>query len=109
MQSSYHNLHTLKDVRPKLPKAITSNCNRELVISIGECALNVLRVNVKLSDLQKRRFKKFRGQLRSVAGKHVPLARKKRIIHQRGGFLFHLLSAVLPTLASAIYNKLNSS
>ena len=61
---------------------------------ISECALNVLKGNVKLSDFKKRKLRKFGRQLRTVVDKHVPLARKMKLIIQRGGFLVPLL---LPT------------
>jgi len=50
----------------------------------------------------------FKGLLRTDIDKRVPLSRKKRLINQRGGFLVPLLSAVLPTLASIIYNLSSS-
>ena len=97
---SFHNLRTLKDANPKLRKAIISNC---------DSAINVLRGNVRMTNCQKKRLQKFKRQLRTVVGKRVPLASKKRLINQRGGFLVPLLSAVLPTLAVFIYNSLNHS
>jgi len=49
MQSNYHSLHVLEDTRPKLRRAILENSDKELINSVGECALNVLQGNVKLS------------------------------------------------------------
>ena len=103
IRSNYLALHVLKDASHKLRKAILSSCDRELVNTISECVLNVLRGNLKLSDSQKRRLQSFRGQLRSVIGRHVPLVAKKRLINQRGGFLVPLLSAILPTLTTLIF------
>jgi len=108
IKSSFYKLHALKDAKPKLRKAIISNCDKELIHTISECALNVLRGNVNLSDCQKKRLRKFKGSLKTVIDKRVPLSRKKRLINQRGGFLIPLISAVLPTLASII-NNLSSS
>ena len=76
---------------------------------MGECALNVLQGNVKLSNCKKRKLRKFRRQLRTVADKHVPVARKKKVIIQSGGFLVPLLVAVLPTIASFVYDYFKSS
>ena len=109
LRLSYHNLHTLKDAHPKLRKAIISNCNRNLVNNISECALNILRGNVRLTDCQKRKLGKFKRQLRTVVDKRVHLARKESLIIQRGGFIVPLLSAVLSTLASLIYNSVSGS
>ena len=107
IKSNLYKLHVLKDAKPKLHKAIISNCDKELIHTISECVLNVLRGNVNLTDCQKR-LRKFKGSLREVIDKRVPLSRKKRLINQRGGFLIPLISAVLPTLASLIYNLTSS-
>ena len=108
IRSNYHSLHALKDARPKLRRAIIANSDKELLNSVCECVLNILRVNDKLSDCKKRKLRKFRSQLRTVVDKHVPLARKKLMIH-RGGFLVPLLTAVLPTLTTLIYDHYKSS
>ena len=109
IRSNYHNLHVLKDARPKLRRAILAKSDKELVHSVGECALNVLQSNVKLSNCMKRKLRKFKRQLRTVADRHVPLARKKKLIIQSGGFLVPLLSVVLPTITSLIYEHFKSS
>jgi len=106
IKSNFHRLHTLKDAQAKLRKAIISNCDKDVVNSVTECALNLLHGNVKLSDCTRRKLRKYRRQLRSLVGRRVPLARKKKFIIQRGRFLVPLLTAVLPTLASLIYDSL---
>ena len=78
IQSNVHILHALKKARPKLHRAIIANSDKELLNSINECALNVLRGNVKLSDCKKRKLHKFKRQLRTIVDKLVPLARKKK-------------------------------
>ena len=93
----------LKKAKPKLHKGIISNCNKKLLKSISECVLNVLNDNLLLSDCAKRKLKKHKAYLRSLAYRRLPLAFKKRIIVQRGGFLLPLLPAVLPTLASLLF------
>ena len=103
MRLNYHALNVLKTARPKLRKAIVSNCDRELLNSISECVLNVLNGNVRLSSCVTRKLRKHRHVLRAVADRRVPLSGKKRLIVQRGGFLLPLLSAVLPTIASLIF------
>ena len=68
--------------------------------------VELLHGNVKLSDTKRRKLPKYRRQLRSVVDRLVPLDRKKKLIIQRGGILVPLLTAVLPTLASLIYDSL---
>ena len=108
IQSNEHSLHVLKDARPILRRAILANSDKKLTNSVGECALNVLHGNVKLSKCAKRKLRKFRRQLRTVADRHVSLARKKKVIIQSGGFIV-LLSAVLPTITVLVYDYFNSS
>jgi len=103
-RSNYHSLQVLKDARPKLRRVILANSDKELINSAGECALNVLQGNVRLSNCKKRKLRKIRRQIRTVANRHVPLALKKRLIIQSGGFLVPLPSIVLPTIASLVYD-----
>ena len=106
IKSNFHKLHTLKFARPKLRKAIISNCDNDLVNCVSECALNLLHGNVKLSDCKRKNLRKYRRQLRTVVDRRLHLAREKKLIIQRGGILVPLLKAVLPTLASLIYDGL---
>lgn len=103
MRSNYHALHVLRREQLKLRKAIITNSRKELLNSISECALNVLRGNVQLSACQKRKLQQHKAIIRKVSDKHVPLSAKRRIILQRGDFLVPLLSAVLPVLAALIF------
>ena len=80
IRSNYHSLPILKDARPKLRRAILANSDKGIINSVGECALNVLQGNVKLSKCAKRKLRNFRRQLNTVADKHVTVARKKKVI-----------------------------
>jgi len=106
IKSNFHKLHTLKGTQPKLRKALISNCDKDLVKCVCECALNLLHGNVQLSDCTRRKLLKYRRRLRTVVDRRVLLARKKKLIIQRGGFLVPLLTAVLFTSASLIYDGL---
>ena len=105
IKENFHELHVLKRARPNLRKAITSNCDRDLVNCINECVLNVLNGNVEQTGCVKRKLSKHRLALRKLVDRHVPLQGKKRLIVQRGGFLLPLLAAFLPTLVSLIADK----
>ena len=108
-RSNYHRLETLKHARPKLRRAIIANGDKELLNSLSECALGVLSGNVKLSDCKKRTSRKYKRQLRTIVDKRVPLASKKKLIIQRGGFIVPLLTAVMPALATFLYDQFKSS
>jgi len=109
IKSSYYALQVLKTADPKLRKAILANCKSELVKTLSECSLNVLRGNVKLTPCQKRKLRKYRVHIRKLADKRVSLTSKKKAIVQRGGFLLPLLGAVLPTIVSIIFRQRSSS
>jgi len=105
IKSNFHHLQVLKTAKPQLRKAILKNCNSELVKTISECVLNVLRNNLQLTACQKKRLKKFKGPLRALADKKVSISSNKRLLNQRGGFLVPLLTAILPTIASLIFRS----
>lgn len=96
-----HTLQALKNASPKLRKAILKSADKELILSIVECAYNVLNGNCTLSKCNKRKLKKFKKVLRSLC-KKSSIKKKQKLIIQKGGFLIPLLSAVLPTLVSLI-------
>ena len=105
VRSNYHAPQVLKTADPKLRKAIPANCKGELLKTLSECSLNLLRGNVKLTPCQKRTLRKYRLHLRKLADKRVSLSAKKKAIVQRGGFLLPLLGAVLPTIASVLFKS----
>jgi hypothetical protein len=104
IRSDYHKLHALNEARPKLRQAVISNCDKDVVHSVSECALNVLRGNVKLSDCTKRKLRKLKHQLRAVVDKRLSITSKKKLIIQRGGFLVPLMMAIQPSKATLIFD-----
>lgn len=98
----YHALHVLKSVQSKLHKALIPNSDKELVIFISQCVLNILNCNIALTSCNTRKLRKHKIAHLELVDKHVSLSGKKRLIVQRMGFLLHLLVSVLPTLASFI-------
>jgi len=105
IKSNYHHLQVFKTAKPQLRRALIKNCSSELVKSISECVLNVLRNNLQMSECQKKRLQKFKGSLRALADKRVSISAKRRLINLRGGFLVPLLSAILTTISSLIYRS----
>ena len=89
----------------KLRRAIIANADADLLCALAECAYNILKKNIPLSDLQRRRLSKYRMKLSELAQRRTPAARRRRILLQRqvgegqsGGFL----SAFLTPLASSV-------
>jgi len=73
-------------------------CDREFIDCVSECAKNVIKGNVSLTDRQKARLRRNRNDLRAVSLKKTSL-RKKRHIVQKGGFLTALIPPVVGLFA----------
>ena len=92
----------------KLKRAIIANADADadLLCALAECAYNILKKNIPLSELQRRRLSKYRTKLRELAQRRTPAARRRRILLQQqvgegqsGGFL----SAFLAPMASSVF------
>ena len=93
----------------RVKKAILENANADLLCALAECAYNILKKNIPLTALQRRRLGKYRTKLRELAQRRTPAARRRRILLQQqvgegqsGGFL----SAFLAPLASSAFLSL---
>jgi len=88
---NYHVLHILNSTKPKLRKAIISNCDNKLVNCISECVLNILKGNIALTVCDKRSLRKHKVALRKIVANHVDLRGNEWLIVKRG---------VLPTVTT---------
>lgn len=82
-------------------KEYVRKCNKEFLDCVSECAKNVIKGNVPLSDRQKTNLRRRKKDLRALSVKKTSL-RKKRKILQKGGFLTALLPPVLSILSSLL-------
>ena len=93
--------------KPKVAKAIVKNAGSDLIKCVCECAMNALKGNVPITGGQKRKLRRYKKDLRFLAGRSNSLARKKRVL-QKGGILpallAPLLGTVLPSIGGAIGN-----
>jgi hypothetical protein len=82
-------------------RAIIHTSDKELICCICECILNFVNGNVKVSDEELKRLKKYKKILRELLNKYKPLKYKKKIIFQHGsGFLPILIPTIIQALAS---------
>ena len=51
----------------KLKRAIIANADADLLCALAECAYNILKKNIPLSELQRRRLSKYRTKLHELA------------------------------------------
>ena len=62
----------------KLKRAIIANADADLLCALAECAYNILKKNIPLRELQRRRLSKYRSKLRELAQRRTPAARRRR-------------------------------
>ena len=98
LKSNYHKIHVLRSASKKMRKTILAHADKTLILSIIECALNVLKCNCEINSENRKKLIKYKHILRQLCDKSVKLKTKKK------GFIIQLLSAVLPTLKSLLTN-----
>jgi len=95
---------------PKLLKAVLKEAGNPLIKSICNAAINVAQGDVQLSQKQKRLLRSHRKYIQSLIQKGEPVARKRKLLNQKGGALAAvlipiLLSTVLSSIGSALFSK----
>jgi len=71
---------------------------------LRECALNVLKGNVSLSDKHFKKLKLCKNHLRELS--HKKTSKKRRLqIEQKGGFLPLLLAPILGSLVGSLFKQ----
>jgi len=94
-------LKALAKANSLVQKAMISSANKDLVLTLVECATNIIRGNVDLTKSQYTRLKRYHQYLRRLVRSKTSDQEKRKIL-QTGGFigalLRPLLSVVLPKL-----------
>ena len=85
----------------KAKREYVKRCDRQFIDCVSECAKNVLKGNVPLTDAQMSKLRPRRQDLRALSVKKTSLTKKLKII-QKGGFLSALLAPVLSVLAGLL-------
>ena len=92
-------LHWLSRAKPKTVKSVLRGVDRDVLDTICEVCLNVLKGNVPMTPQQKRRLSKHKQTLRRLASASRRSDKVKRALVQKGGFLPLLLGTTVSTLA----------
>ena len=100
-----HHLKFISVCEHKSCKRLLGNCDKELIKSICECALNVLHGSIPLQQKNKIKLAKHKNDLRNLASKLVSIQKKKQIVQKGRGFLPLLLGPVLSFLAPLLFNR----
>lgn len=101
-----HMLHVLKNCDSKIRKLILKHAHPELIKTLCEICMNVLRGNAKISTKCKQKLKNYKNPLRKIVSCRVGLNSKKKILVQQGGFLPVLLGSILSGVLGNIIERL---
>lgn len=94
-------LNLLITAKPFLRRDILKGASNHLILSIIECAYNILKGRVSLTKKQKNKLSKYKEVLRNIVKKRRNKSTHKLVIDQCGGsFLPALLLPVLTTILS---------
>ena len=99
MKRSLPYLQVMMACGPKLRKMLVGHAPEHVLMAICECALNVLKGVIPLTQRQKRQLTRYKTHLRGLANKKVSKKQKKRYLTQKGG---GLLTTVLPPVINAL-------
>jgi hypothetical protein len=89
-------------------KRLLKEGGQGLQTALRECALNIIRGNVKLSPQQLQRLKKHKNSLRELAKKRTSVKRRIQI-EQRGGFFWDLVTPLKTILPKVIGGYVKST
>lgn len=103
MKDNLPYLQVLVKCRPKVRKLLIEHGPTDLITSICECSLNVLKGVIPLTPSQKRRLARYKTHLRALGNKKVSRKQKKKCLNQKGG---NLLAALLPPVLSVLSSLL---
>lgn len=96
-------LKWLSVAKPRTARSMLKAADKDVVNTLSECCVNVLRGNVPLSDGQKRKLCKYKRHMRRLAAKSTSHTTKKALL-QNGGFLGSLLTPILSMLGQALFH-----
>ena len=93
-------LEGLCNIPQRYRQKTVNDCPKEILDCVGECCLNLLKGNVKLTKAQKEQLRSRRNHIRLLSTKRVTVTNKKKILNQKGGALLGLL--LKPLLGSVL-------
>ena len=95
-------LEGLTHIPNKCRKKMIQDSPKEVIDCVGECCINLIKGNVRLTNAQKIQLRARKQRL--LSSKQVPLDTKKEIINQKGGALLGLLlkPLIAPIIGSVL-------
>ena len=102
-------LKLLHKAKPAYRKTLLQEASPEVIKLLSDCALNILKGSILLTQQEKRRLKPHKKKLRTLANKRTSIKTKKKILQQGGflpPFLIPILAAVGGNIAGAVMSKI---
>ena len=99
-------LHKAKD---KERKRIIDSGNKELILCLCECIINILNGNVPTTSDQKKKLKRYTKNLQILKRQRTSLKQKKKLFGQKGGFLPLLLAPIIGVVGGLIGDLIGSA
>jgi len=113
--SSINNINKQQDLlkvlatsKKGIRNAILSNADKKLVIAILDSVFNLLNGSLNLSKPDLAKLAKYKHVFRRLIEK-APLAEKKKILLQHGGFLQFLVPAIVTGISSIVSSLISSN
>ena len=96
-------LSVLSKAPPPMRKQMIQTASKDVIDTVCECCLNVLKGTIPLSPHQKKCLAKHRHVLRQMVQKKIPIRQKKKMLVQRGGIpILPLLVLLLGTIGKPL-------
>lgn len=100
-------LRYLCNCKSKQQKLIIKNATKDQINAICEIILNILNGNLKINELQFKKFSSKKSVLRQIVNKNS--LKKKKYLIQKGGFLQLLIPSIISGLATVVASIINKS
>lgn len=95
-------LKALVALKPKDRRAFLCQASEDLILTLSEISLNVLKGNIPLTKKQYTKLSKQKKFIKLFANHKTGVKHKRKVVSQTGGFLLPLLSIAVPFLSSLI-------
>ena len=90
-------LNILLKATPNLQRAILKKAPRRFIDLMGECCLNYINNNVKVTPSQKKKLQRHTKKIKYLANSKNPVTERRKTL-QDGGFL----GSLIPTILSGV-------
>lgn len=96
-------LHLICTCSQKQRKQLIDIATSDQILSISECAYNILRRKFKLTPAQLSKLRRYKKFVYKIVERNTPIDQRKKELEQSGGFLPALLAPILGAAFGALF------